>query len=117
MISYQYLAGLVDADGYVGLHPSGTKKYRKYYPRLNVTNTCKEVLDALVENFGGTIHEKKPGKNSTFPHRKKCWDWRTTGNTARNLIRRILPFLIIKRTKAIQVLEQDQKGKTRTLGA
>lgn len=111
MINFQYLAGLVDADGHIGLHPSNTGKYRKYYPRLNVTNTSKELMDALVDSFGGAITEKKPGKNSTFPHKKKCWDWRTTGDNARWLIEEVLPFLIVKKTKAIQVLKQDQKRK------
>ncbi len=107
MLSLEYLAGLVDGEGCIRLHPSNKGKYRKYYPRLQVTNTYKPILDLLVDQFGGAIHSDK------FP-RKANWkikhDWRISGDKARELLNQLLPYLVIKKEKAILVLQGDQKS-------
>lgn len=107
MISLEYLAGLVDGEGCIRLHPSNKGKYRKYYPRLQVTNTYKPILDMLVDQFGGAVHSGK------FPV-KENWkikhDWRLTGDKARELLSQLLPYLIIKQGKAKEVLLGDQKN-------
>lgn len=107
MISLEYLAGLVDGEGCIRLHPSNKGKYRKYYPRLQVTNTYKPILDMLVDHYGGAIH------TDSFGPRKPNWkvkhDWRISGDKARDLLNQLLPYLIIKKDKAIEVLTGDQK--------
>jgi hypothetical protein len=107
-LSLEYLAGLVDGEGCIRLHPSNKGKYRKYYPRLQVTNTYKPILDMLVDQYGGAVH-------SDTKSRKENWkvkhDWRITGDKARELLNQLLPYLIIKKEKAIEVLQGDQKFK------
>lgn len=103
-----YFAGLVDGEGCIRLHPSNKGKYRKYYPRLQVSNTYKPLLDMLVSQYGGAIHGPKRSPIRDCPT-KDCWDWRITGDKARQLLNDLLPFLIIKKQKAIQVLAGDQK--------
>lgn len=100
-----YLAGLVDGEGCIRLHPSNKGIYRKYYPRLQVTNSYKLLLDMLVSQYGGAIHGPKRGSIST----KDCWDWRITGDKARQLLIDLIPFLIVKKEKAIEVLSKDDK--------
>jgi hypothetical protein len=96
-LSLEYLAGLVDGEGCIRLHPSNKGKYRKYYPRLQVTNTYKPILDMLVDQYGGAVH-------SDTKSRKENWK-------ARELLNQLLPYLIIKKEKAIEVLQGDQKFK------
>ena len=106
IISLDYLAGLVDGEGCIRLHPSNRGKYRKFYPRVQVTNTYKPVLELLVSQYGGAIHSAtKPQKEGW----KLKHDWRLTGDKARELLKELLPFLIIKKEKAEQVLQGDQK--------
>lgn len=100
-----YLAGLVDGEGYIRLCPSNRGKYRKYYPQLQVTNTYKPLLESLVSTFGGSINGPKRSKIAT----KDCWDWRISGDKARQLLNELLPLLIIKQDKAKMVLSGDQK--------
>lgn len=107
-MNISYLAGLVDGEGCIRLHPSNKGIYRKYYPRLQVTNTYKLLLDMLVSQYGGAIHGPKKGKSSY----KDCWDWRITGDKARQLLKDLIPFLIIKKEKAIEVLSKDNKQET-----
>ena len=105
MLSLEYLAGLVDGEGNIALRPSNKGKYRKYYPGIQITNTYRPVLEMVLLQFGGRIDGPKRSRGST----KDCWDWRATGDTARNLIRALIPHLIIKRDIAVQVLLDDQK--------
>lgn len=107
MISLDYLAGLVDGEGCIRLHPSNKGKYRKYYPRLQVTNTYKPIIDLLVEQYGGACHSSR---NKNKPGWATKHDWRLTGDKARELLTELLPLLIIKKETAIRVLQGDQKA-------
>lgn len=112
MISLEYLAGLVDGEGCIRLHPSNKGKYRKYYPRLQVTNTYRSILDMLVDQYGGAVHSSK---NELKPHWKEKHDWRLTGDKARELLNQLLPYLIIKQDKAKEVLLGDQKSNLKEI--
>jgi len=105
MPDYHYLAGLVDGEGCIRLHPSNKGKYRKYYPRLQVTNTYLPLLEMLVDSYGGAIHGPKFSKQATKP----CYDWRITGDKAREILKSLVPLLIVKKEKAIEVLSGDNK--------
>jgi hypothetical protein len=105
LISLEYLAGLVDGEGCIRLASSNKGKYKKYYPRLQVTNTYKPICDTLVLEFGGAIHIKR-NKN---PNWKTGYDWRLSGDAARNLIKQLEPLLIIKKEDALKTLAGDEK--------
>jgi hypothetical protein len=105
-LSLEYLAGLVDGEGCIRLNPSGKGKYRRYYPRLQVTNTYLPILEQLKEQFGGCITEKKNNR----PDWSTAYDWRVNGDTARTILTSLIPYLIIKKEKAVEVLSNDQKG-------
>ena len=113
-ISIEYLAGMVDADGCICSHKSG-KIYR--YPRLQVTNTSWKLILELLENFGGHSIQKHVKGEGTFIHRQDCYDWRLDGDKARILIAKLIPFLVIKREKALLVLLNDSTKGYRDFGA
>lgn len=106
-ISIQYLAGMVDADGCILSHKSG-KIYR--YPRLQVTNTSWKLIEELISNFGGHSVKRHVKGKGTFINRQDCYDWRIDGNSARKLIEKLIPYLVIKKEKALQVLINDSKN-------
>lgn len=103
-ISIEYLAGMVDADGCIMWHKSN-KIYR--YPRLIVTNTSWKLIEELIENFGGHSVKKHAKGKGTFRNLLDCYDWRLDGDKARVLIEKLIPFLVIKREKALFVLLND----------
>lgn len=109
MLSYRYLAGMVDADGCIQAHQSGIHtsglKYR--YPRLQVTNTNWSLIEDLINSFGGHSIKKHSKGKGTFPNRRDCYDWRLDGDSARELIQSIMPYLRIKYKKAVDVLLLD----------
>ena len=107
MLSLEYMAGMVDADGCIRLQESN---YKYQYPALQVTNTSKALMHYLVGSFGGKILLKqkkgfvtKLGVRST----SDCFDWRLGGAAARSLISDLIPHLIVKKDKAISVLAAD----------
>lgn len=90
-IDIRYLAGLVDADGYIySKRPS---------PTLGVTNTNKDLIDALKRTFGGHA-VKSPGRK---PGYRTYWYWRVCGDKARKLTNRIYPYLIVKQAQAERI--------------
>ena len=107
MISIEYLAGLVDGEGHIRLTTSNKGKYRKLYPRLQVTNTYKPIIEELQVQYGGgirhSVHKNKP-------HWKDKYDWVLDGDKARNMLEELIPYLKIKRRNAMDVLIGDQKA-------
>ena len=95
-----YLAGLIDADGsiYLGNYQSGGRTYKRQ--TVTVTNTNYEVLQWIVDRTGFS----KPYLVEKRPNRKPLYRWVVSHKRARNVLRMVLPYLIIKKSKAIEVL-------------
>lgn len=112
-----YFAGLLDGEGC--LHVCDKKKCKRksrgirktsriwrdrvnFSTALTIANCNLEVLEWLVENFGGFIqtHKKK------F---KEHWDWKRTWHIRPiqiyPILKLVLPYLIIKKKQAILMLE------------
>jgi len=88
-----YLAGLLDGEGSIGF-------IKKIRPRVSVYNTDRKVMDWLVENVGGKV-----GQDSARG-RVPCMRWSL--DAARNvygLCKAVLPYLIIKKHKAEEVMK------------
>jgi len=83
-----YTAGLFDGEGTVTLsRPHSRDKYRA--PTVSMTSTSKELLDFLVQEFGGFIVKQKVYKS----HHKQSWSWRLKHRTAINFLLEISPYL------------------------
>ena len=102
-----YLAGLVDADGSIRLKFYKHKKNGKKYPRLEikVSNTDFKVMGWLkkVTGVGYVWTDKRQ------PPRKEYHQWFALTAAARKILNEILPYLVIKRTKAEQILAEDAR--------
>ena len=100
-----YLAGIIDGEGFIGIH-SCTKRKNKssfYQVRVGVINTNRELLDWIKLKFGGSVCSR--GKPTNPEKHRQCYQWRVEAKKAGELIRLVLPYLIIKTEQAKIVLE------------
>lgn len=97
-LKYAFLAGLLEGDGCIQL--SSRKNPRmafgvEVWMVIEVTNTKKELLDFLKDNFGGNIYSRKRRKNWSSSH---CW--RLCREKAKVLLLHMYPYLITKKEQA-----------------
>lgn len=107
MISPQYLAGAIDADGCVSVVKMAQTvrgKSLRYDARLQLTNTNLHFLESVQAQYGGHIKVANRGIN-TSPKWKigyhLCWGTKSS----ESVIRQILPYLIIKKARAELALQ------------
>lgn len=100
MISWEYLAGMIDADGCIGTTRTG--KYKNVVVRVTIANTNHLFLQQLKETFGGSLSLRSRGaKENWKPFGSISW----TNRQAEVILENVLPFLIIKKEQAIFALE------------
>ena len=89
-----YLAGIVDGEGSITIykHIRNAKKV-DYGGFLVVTNTSKELILWLCNNFGGSWCIRQGNSLS----KKEVLRWQLYGKDALFLVMKISRFLIIKR--------------------
>lgn len=95
-IEAAWLAGVFDGEGNIA-HP------RKGRPgvRLTVNNTCEPFVQRILEVVATGSIFYRPSKN---PRHSDQWVWQCHAENARILLRQMLPWLIVKREKAEEVL-------------
>jgi len=101
-----YLAGLLDADGWLSILKNRTRKATfspSYYPSVGIANTKREMIDWLVEHFGGHVRERQP--NEWTIGTKTRYEWRLRTSEIRALLPVVLPHLVIKQPLAILIME------------
>src|SRR4051794_35904567 len=103
MTTIAYLAGLIDGEAAVSLHGRKSRTPNGFYctPGIQITNTHRPLLDWLTANFGGGVY----GFREERINRKPCWLWCIHGAKARELLRAVYPFLIVKREQTRVILE------------
>jgi len=97
-----YVAGIIDADGSIILSRTKRDRVKKspyYHVTVQVTNTCKEVLDMLVEEYGGSVCTKPMSVGSFFT-RREHYNWAISGKGAISLLERLQKYFIIKKEQA-----------------
>jgi hypothetical protein len=96
-----YFAGLLDGEG--GIY----HKTEPYYALLiRITNTNKEVIDWLVDNFGGRIVQKRTKQKNW----SEAWHWEITRiEDVKIILEAVRDYLIIKRQKAEELLKLIEK--------
>ena len=100
-----YLAGLVDGDGCFGWNWQNSTIF------LNVAMTHRPTIDWLAEHFGGRIHVNN--KHEDDPTKKILYVWIVNASILREILPRILPFLVTKAEQA-QTIEQVFTLRTKT---
>ena len=92
-----YLAGIIDGEGYIDLRfVNGT-----LMARLEVSNTNEDLIDWLVEHFGGSSYSYA-GRS---PRHKVAYRWVLQGKAVRDLLIAVLPYLVVKVEQAEIVIE------------
>ena len=107
MVSPEYLAGIVDGEGYVGVTVRKKPKARlglEFTPRVQINMTrAKELLEEITQQYHGTIN---PLRRKNAP---KNWSPILTmlvrHSHVKPLLEDILPYLRIKKAQALLVLE------------
>ena len=87
MITWEYLAGFIDADGCYGIYTNGA--------RLTIGQKHREVLDAIKE-FLNIENKLSVSKNCFYLQISQQ-------GQLFEIIEETLPFMIVKREKALEV--------------
>ena len=101
-----YLAGIIDADGYIcikrQIHP-GYKRGVLFRPRVGVAGTFLPLLEWVKEKTETGFIENKPMYSK---NRRKSYRWETwSTQEILRILREIDPFLIVKKRHS-QFLQQ-----------
>lgn len=102
--SHIYLAGVLDADGSVCISKATAESMKmgsNYNPRyvlyMNIVNTSLELMEWLVQNFGGRYKVRK----KLSENHRTTYDWRLQNNQTVEILKLIIPYLIIKKERAL----------------
>ncbi len=93
-IECAYLAGFIDADGTITINSDRGK----YYPRVSISNTNKEVLDwceRIIDRPAGHVTKLPKDKNWSVAYEVR-WFY----NHAVYVAEQCLPYLIVKNKQA-----------------
>ena len=98
-VDLAYCAGIIDGEGsiYLGKRVPGRRRKSFYYEAtVAVTMTNRAALKLLSKVFGGKV---RTAKAVTVVH-KKIYGWRRYAQNAENAIKRLLPYLHVKKRQA-----------------
>jgi LAGLIDADG endonuclease len=118
-VSWSYLAGLFDGEGTFSIYQNNgnyhttvsgeVKQYNFTNSRVEITNTSIELMEWLVQNFGGVYYTHR----RTKVIHKIAYSWRPKGKkNTEELILGILPYLVIKKKQANIVLQYLRLGSS-----
>ncbi len=95
-----YLAGIVDGEG--SLYLRSDKRGPTKYTRIIIGITSIELIEWLREKVGGNpAHTDKP-----LPKRSTVYRWQVSHHLdCATVLRQIIPYLVIKRAKAQEMLD------------
>ncbi len=118
---YAYVAGLIESDGSITITQ---KRYGKeasnYFLRVTFSQKDGRMVDWLLGAIGGSayLHYKTREKREAYHH------WSIQHNQAKELLKKILPFLIMKKRQAeigvqfqervnvaVRKLQRNEKGQ------
>ncbi len=101
-----WLACAVDTDGHVGMKLQRQKQRGKRYayvvPQFGFSNTHEGITKHFAELIKSKYHESKEG--NPYNHKYKFSTITAHSEKVKQLITQILPYLIVKRERAIYVL-------------
>ena len=98
-LKHAFLAGLVEGDCCIILRAHKDTRKSKgvaFGMYLKVSNTKKELIDFLGDNYGGNVSPGwQPKGRKSF-----MYEWTMYGNKAKSLLSRIYPYLVSKKKQA-----------------
>lgn len=103
-----YMAGVVDSDGYIGVHRNsyamrvrGDATNAVYQPRIQVKQVESAAIDLFHATFGGHRHMQPP----TATRGRPLDQWTVHSAACRPVLEALLPYLRIKKAQAENALE------------
>lgn len=115
-VELAYIAGIIDGEGCIHINKRKQKLGRNddFAIEITIVNTSKKLMEWLWDKLGGYLNFRK-SKNSKW---KGCYRLRVSRLQAEILLKRLLPYLIAKKSQAEIVLELRKHiklGKTQRL--
>jgi hypothetical protein len=104
-VTDDYFAGLFDGEGWFsiarnnGLRNGGRREYQ-YQCCAALVVRQREVIEILVERYGGRISRKKPAK----ANHNEAWQWTASGNAAMDFAIAMNDKLLIKHKQAALIV-------------
>jgi len=90
VLSDEYIAGFLDADGYIALCKTGAGENWRRIAEVSFTNADKTILDKIQETYpGGRFGEKKPKKVT----HNISYQLKYRGDAALKVMEAVLPFM------------------------
>lgn len=104
MSRFIYMAGLMDGEGSIILaRNNAADKFKT--PYLSVSSTTREIVDWLIENFGGHASVQKVYQD----HHKQSWNWKLRNKAQMfELIAEVEPHMLEPVKKARMRLLLDE---------
>lgn len=90
-----YAAGIVDGEGSICIVNRNHNTNSSLGLVCQVSVTSHDLIEWLYQRFSGSVTEMKYRKR-TFPSHKPMYQWMLRQGPARDFIRNILPYLVIK---------------------
>jgi len=107
-IEMAYIAGILDGDGSFSV----LKSHNSYHPCIQLSNAFKGMSEYLFDKFQGSKRIKKPQQI----HHKVLYVWSVRGlKSAKNVLDKIIPFLILKKERAKYMLDFIDKSNIKKL--
>ncbi len=104
-----YMAGIIDGEGTISIfrsfNSSKGKRYPCYCARLNVYNSDERLMLWLKDNFGGSFRIVKRKEERDTSRWKPAYIWEIGRLAAVDVIKAVLPYLVIKQAQANLFLE------------
>lgn len=121
MLDTRYVAGLFDADGCVTIIRAKRGETTRYVLRVDISNCYAPVINALKAQFGGSVVCRHlAGRKKRDPKEygiRDTYTWITSAQCARAFLRRVLPYLIVKREEATVALTFQRRLGLRPVDA
>lgn len=91
-----YLAGIVDADGFITVHRKAGKARTYFSPVIGITGTRREPHDLAAEEFGGRVRDyvNRSDRN------RRMFQWGRSSEPAVTVIAALRPYLRVKARQA-----------------
>lgn len=97
-----YLAGMLDADGHIGLYCRNDSTKQHLRVHVDVSNTDTTLLLWIKDTAGiGSVNKQHA---ATVTH-KASFQWNATNESAVTLLRQLTPYMIVKRERAELAIE------------
>lgn len=106
-IDLAYLAGIIDADGYVTASMVDRGGGTYFGAQIGITGSSPEPHHLAARIFGGNVNCHKPG--GARAHHLMQFHWQLNGRRAVPAIEAVLPFLRFKADRASLVLQLQEE--------